>query len=207
MKSVPSSRVKVEKKVSVACPGPALRGIVHDQFALPFAGLSRILGSTELRGVDRLGIIENDAPLEWGHDHQCSVGIEKFQILPPRHGFGSLTSGKMSAGWRGSNAPAGIMDSSPVVVPWTKTSQRYRPAFRFGENPWRRSPGPRRQEYSPLADRTWTDNSVVRASRIDAVTSVDYRHRSFLSLRGSQCAVPNPTAIPPRNCSWVNALE
>ena len=49
---------------------------------------------------------------------------------PPRHVFGSLMSGKTSAGSRGSNAPAGIIDSSPVVVPWTKTSQRYRPAFR-----------------------------------------------------------------------------
>ncbi len=38
-------------------------------------------------------------------------------IAPPRHVLGSWTSGRISAGSRGSKAPAGIIDSSPVVVP------------------------------------------------------------------------------------------
>src|SRR4029077_4023115 len=79
-------RVKIKKsKCRLSRSGPTR--IVHDQFALPF-WIEQILVGLELLGVDELGIIENNAALERGHNHQCTVRIEKFQSpTAPRFGI------------------------------------------------------------------------------------------------------------------------
>src|SRR6266850_819438 len=70
-------RVKI-KKSKCRLSRPRSARIVHDQFALPL-WIEEILVGLELLRVDELGIVKNDAALEWGHDHQCSVWIEKLQ--------------------------------------------------------------------------------------------------------------------------------
>src|SRR5438445_6028518 len=70
-------RVKI-KKSERRLSRPCSARIIYDQFALSF-WIEQILVGLELLGVDELGIVKNDPALEWGHHHQCSVWIEKFQ--------------------------------------------------------------------------------------------------------------------------------
>src|SRR5947199_3799196 len=127
-------RVKI-KKSKCRLSRPRSARIVHDQFALPF-WIEQILVGLELPVVDELGIIENDAALERGHDHQCSVWIEKFQS-PAAPGFWIFNVRENQRRLQRIERSCGYHRFEPRGRAMDENIPEISSGFSFGENPGR----------------------------------------------------------------------